>query len=116
MVKNPNRKNGVAKNASRESKRDEHSRLQRRTDELRRNHAALSRERVPFNKADHDPHTENLRQHRADLAEHKDRADDVTEVPADNAPGTLDRLTAASRRVRAAPKGTAPQRRASKAR
>lgn len=57
-------------------RREEHERLQKRTDELKQEHADLSREKTPFNQADHDRHTEHLRQHRKDLADHKMRDED----------------------------------------
>jgi hypothetical protein len=56
-----------------ESKRDEHERLQDRTDELASDHANLALDKTPFNKTDHDQHTANLRQHKEDLADHKAR-------------------------------------------
>ena len=59
----------------RESKRDEHRRLQKRTDELKKDHAALARSRKPFNKVEHDAHTANLAHHKADLKHHRTRDD-----------------------------------------
>jgi DNA repair exonuclease SbcCD ATPase subunit len=59
-----------------ETKRQEHERLQQRTDQLKKDHADLARVRAPFNQADHDRHTRNLRQHQHDLADHKARGDD----------------------------------------
>jgi hypothetical protein len=56
-----------------ETKRDEHERLQKRTDELKEDHAALDRELTPFNQPDHDEHSANLRKHQGDLAAHKRR-------------------------------------------
>ena len=55
------------------TKREEHERLQKRTDELKEDHAALDRDRTPFNQDDHDEHTANLRKHQGDLAAHKGR-------------------------------------------
>jgi hypothetical protein len=57
-----------------ESQIDEHARLQRRTNELMREHAALDRAVAPFNQSDHDEHTEHLRQHKSDLAAHRHRS------------------------------------------
>jgi hypothetical protein len=59
-----------------ETKREEHERLKKKTDELKQDHADLSRDRTPFNKTDHDRHTERLRQHRKELADHKTRDED----------------------------------------
>ncbi len=59
-----------------ETKRDEHERLQKRTERLKQDHADLSRDKTPFSKADHDRHTEELRQHQDDLAKHKARSED----------------------------------------
>ena len=59
-----------------ETKRQEHERLQHRTDQLKKDHADLARDRTPFNQADHDRHTRNLRQHQRDLADHKARPED----------------------------------------
>ena len=56
-----------------ETKREEHERLQHRTDELKKEHADLALDRTPFDQADHDQHTKNLRQHQHDLARHKGR-------------------------------------------
>jgi hypothetical protein len=56
-----------------ETKRDEHKRLQDRTDALKKEHAGLSRDRAPFDQADHDEHTEHLRKHKDDLAKHQRR-------------------------------------------
>jgi hypothetical protein len=57
----------------RETRPEEHERLQKRTDELKRQHADLALDTTPFNKADHDKHTADLRQHHRDLEEHKQR-------------------------------------------
>jgi hypothetical protein len=59
-----------------ETKREEHDRLQKRTEKLKQEHADLSRDRTPFNQADHDRHTDNLHQHKKDLAAHKGRKPD----------------------------------------
>jgi hypothetical protein len=48
-------------------RQDEHARLQGRTDELKRDHAALALDVTPFNKVDHDKHTADLQQHHRDL-------------------------------------------------
>jgi len=61
-----------------ETKRQEHLRLQRRTDELQREHAALSRRRAPFNQADHDKHSAALAEHKVILGVHKARPDAIT--------------------------------------
>ena len=58
-----------------ETKRDEHQRLQKRTDELKDDHDGLALNRTPFNKADHDEHTADLRKHSDDLKEHRRRLD-----------------------------------------
>ena len=58
-----------------ESRRDEHDRLQKRTDELKEEHAALDRDRVPFDQGDHDRHGEDLREHGEDLRRHRRRED-----------------------------------------
>ena len=59
-----------------ETKREEHKRLQDRTEELREQHEELSVDLMPFNQADHDEHNQNLRKHRNDLAAHKLRDGD----------------------------------------
>jgi hypothetical protein len=59
----------------RESRQEEHERLQKRTDELKRKHADLALDIAPFNKADHDEHTADLRKHHRDLEAHKHRQD-----------------------------------------
>jgi len=59
----------------RETRQQEHERLQKRTDELKREHADLALDIAPFNKTDHDAHTADLRQHQHDLGEHKERKD-----------------------------------------
>ena len=56
-----------------ETKRDEHQRLQKRTDQLKHEHEDLALDRTPFNQADHDEHTAELRQHSKDLKEHRER-------------------------------------------
>jgi hypothetical protein len=48
----------------------EHARLQRRTVELHREHAALALDKLPFNQASHDAHNADLRQHHSDLRAH----------------------------------------------
>ncbi len=58
-----------------ETKREEHKRLLGRTDELKEDHADLSTDVTPFNKADHDRHNRDLREHKKDLAAHKHRKD-----------------------------------------
>jgi len=60
-----------------ETKRQEHERLQERTDTLREEHEGLSLDRAPFNKADHDDHDEHLRDHKRDLAAHRRRPEDA---------------------------------------
>jgi hypothetical protein len=59
-----------------ETKQDEHRRLQKRTDQLKAQHADLSRKRTPFDKANHDRHAENLHKHKQELAAHKAREED----------------------------------------
>lgn len=59
-----------------ETKREEHERLQKRTAELKEDHAALDRDLTPFNRADHDEHLANLRKHKGDLAAHRRRQDE----------------------------------------
>ena len=59
-----------------ETKQDEHRRLQKRTDQLKAQHADLSRNRTPFNKANHARHAENLQKHKEELAAHKAREED----------------------------------------
>jgi hypothetical protein len=57
-----------------ENKQETHDRLQKRTDELKADHENISRDRTPFDQADHDRHNKNLRQHKKDLAAHKIRS------------------------------------------
>jgi len=59
------------------TKRKEHQRLQRRTDKLKQEHAALSRDRTPFNQKDHDKHGADLAQHKRDLAANRSRPSDT---------------------------------------
>ena len=56
-----------------ETKRDEHHRLQKRTDELKHEHDDLALNRRPFNQADHDEHSAELRKHSAELKQHRKR-------------------------------------------
>lgn len=56
-----------------ETRREEHQRLQKRTDELKQEHEDLSLDRTPFNQSDHDEHTADLRKHAEDLKDHRDR-------------------------------------------
>jgi hypothetical protein len=56
-----------------ESKRQEHRRLQKRTDVLKEEHAALGRDRKPFDKGEHDAHQADLKTHQKDLARHRKR-------------------------------------------
>jgi len=60
-----------------ETKQQEHVRLQRRTDELKREHAALSRRLTPFNQTDHDKHVIDLAAHKVSLGAHKARPDGI---------------------------------------
>jgi C4-dicarboxylate-specific signal transduction histidine kinase len=62
---------------AKETKREQHRRLTQRTEELKKEHAALDLDRKPFNQAEHDEHTAKLRQHRSDLIEHRKRRDDA---------------------------------------
>jgi len=55
----------------RETRQEEHERLQERTAELKRDHADLALDITPFNKADHDKHTADLQQHHRELERHK---------------------------------------------
>jgi hypothetical protein len=59
-----------------ETKRAEHTRLQKRTDELKSEHADLSRDKTPFDQADHDEHTAHLAKHKKDLRSHQRRKKD----------------------------------------
>ncbi len=61
---------------AKETKRERHRRLTQRTEELKKEHAALDLDRKPFNQAEHDEHTAKLRQHRSDLIEHRKRRHD----------------------------------------
>jgi len=63
----------MVKRPKAETKADAHTRLQKRTEALTREHAALSKDRAPFNQADHDRHSDNLREHKEQLAAHKKR-------------------------------------------
>jgi hypothetical protein len=56
-----------------ETKVVEHQRLQVRTDQLKMEHAALSRDLVPFSQPDHDRHNAHLAHHQRDLKRHKKR-------------------------------------------
>ena len=56
-----------------DTKRDEHHRLQKRTDELKQEHDDLALNRRPFNQADHDEHSAGLRKHAEDLKRHRKR-------------------------------------------
>ena len=58
-----------------EDTRDEHQRLQKRTEELMHEHEGLSLDRTPFNQADHDEHTSELRKHADDLKKHREQLD-----------------------------------------
>lgn len=58
-----------------EDNRDEHRRLQKRTEELKQDHEGLSLDRTPFNQADHDQHTSELRKHADDLKKHREHLD-----------------------------------------
>jgi hypothetical protein len=59
-----------------ESKHAEHTRLQERTEALKKEHADLGVDRTPFNQADHDLHNAHLKKHRSDLAGHRARPAD----------------------------------------
>ena len=56
-----------------ESKREEHERLQQRTDELTGEHDALGLDRKGFSKAEHEAHSADLLKHKADLDRHRKR-------------------------------------------
>lgn len=60
---------------SRQTSRDEHRRLQERTDELKHDHEELSLDRTPFNQAAHDEHSSELRKHADDLKKHREQLD-----------------------------------------
>jgi hypothetical protein len=62
-----------------ETKATEHKRLQVRTNELQQEHEALALDVTPFDQADHDQHSENLRRHKADLEKHRARDDDKSD-------------------------------------
>ena len=59
-----------------ESKRDEHERLQQRTNELTGEHDALALHRKRFSKAEHDDHSADLVRHKDDLDRHRKRPPD----------------------------------------
>jgi hypothetical protein len=59
-----------------ETKRQEHVRLQKRTDALKREHEGLSLDRQPFNQTAHNGHTAHLRRHLDDLKKHRARSAD----------------------------------------
>jgi PleD family two-component response regulator len=52
---------------------EEHDRLKRRTARLAEEHTALAPDLAVFDKAAHDEHSADLRQHRADLGAHRRR-------------------------------------------
>ena len=51
-----------------ETKQEEQARLQHRTDELRREHEGLRRGAKAFDKAEHEKHIAELKEHKANLA------------------------------------------------
>jgi hypothetical protein len=59
-----------------ENKRQEHSRLQKKTDKLKEEHAGLGLDRKPFDQAEHDDHTAKLKEHKDNLARHRARQSD----------------------------------------
>jgi prefoldin subunit 5 len=59
-----------------ETKLEEHQRLQHRTDELRKEHAALDLHIRPFDQAEHDAHNADLEKHKVDLLRHQERRGD----------------------------------------
>ena len=59
-----------------ENKRQEHSRLQKKTDELKEEHAGLGLDRKRFDQTEHDDHTAALKEHKEDLARHRARRPD----------------------------------------
>ena len=59
-----------------ETKRQEHSRLRKRTDKLKKEHAGLGLDRKPFDQTEHDDHTAALKEHQDDLARHRARRSD----------------------------------------
>jgi hypothetical protein len=64
---------------SAETKRQEHSRLQKRTDELRQEHADLALDRKPFDQDEHDEHKAHLKKHKEDLTVHRGRGNEESE-------------------------------------
>ena len=56
-----------------ETDREAHDRLKKRTAELAGEHQDLSLDRVPFDQADHDQHSADLRKHAADLKHHREQ-------------------------------------------
>jgi hypothetical protein len=58
------------------SKKDEHDRLLKRTEELREDTAALSVDVTPFDQSEHDALHAKLTRHGADLAAHRLRKND----------------------------------------
>jgi hypothetical protein len=59
-----------------ETKREEHKRLQKRTDKLRKEHEELGVDRKPFDKEEHDRHRNDLQKHHDALSEHRERKPD----------------------------------------
>jgi hypothetical protein len=53
-------------------KAEEHKRLLKRTEKLKQDTADLSTDVTPFNQAQHDKLGADLKQHRTDLAAHRD--------------------------------------------
>ena len=59
-----------------ESKRQEHKRLQERTDQLSQEHSDLGLDRKPFDQDEHDVHKADLKKHKDDLTTHRKRGKD----------------------------------------
>lgn len=66
---------GATMRLASEGARAEHERLQKRTEELKNDHAGLALDRTPFNKTDHDEHMKNLAKHKEDIQRHQKRKD-----------------------------------------
>jgi len=62
-----------------ETKREEHLHLQKRTDELKVEHAGLALDKTPYDQASHDHHKARLKELKDDLVRHRNRPDDPVE-------------------------------------
>jgi hypothetical protein len=54
-----------------ETRKEEHDRLQHRTDELKEEHGDLALDRRPFDQGEHDAHNADLAEHKRNLAAHR---------------------------------------------